>query len=79
MKWYNDGDVVTLKAAYYFILPYDEQHPNETLFASRKGCPNCGGQHSQSRGVIRLIKGNYQRLQCQDCGRWYKGELLTNK
>lgn len=78
MTSYNNGDVVSLKAAYYFILPYIENHPNLGLLIDGKirRCRNCMKTNFQKRGYGINSKTRYQRIQCQSCGAWDKGENI---
>lgn len=81
MKWYNDGDVVTLKAAYDFILPYVTNHPNMAVLSGDfHGCPNCASSNCQKRG-FSVSKGaksiiKKQRWSCMSCGTWFMGERV---
>ena len=68
MRWYNNGDIVSLKAAYYFVLPFCTQLPNiGIMIGERSVCPNCGSNHLQSRG-IKYGKRNWY---CVDCRSWH--------
>lgn len=75
MKDYNNGDVVTLEAAYMLILPYIVNHPNiGVLIGERSVCPNCGSSNLQSRGV----KWGKRWWFCNDCRSWHKSALKDN-
>lgn len=72
MKWYNNGDVVTLKSAYYLILPYITNHPNMgILTGERSVCPNCGSKHLQSRGIHYGKRSWF----CIDCRSWHSSAI----
>jgi len=69
MKWYNNGDIVSLIAAYELIKPYALQHPNVALAEGhRLGCPRCGGLNMIKNGTIPKVSGNeWQGWKCNDC------------
>lgn len=76
MKEYNDGDVVTLEAAYLFILPYITNHPNMALLNGEQlACPNCGSNDLQKRGYAFTRVSKNQRYQCQNCYSWHQQPL----
>lgn len=84
MAEYNNGDIVTLEAAYKLILPYITTHPSLALLkGERYSCPNCGSSKTQkrgfsvSKGVDKIIRK--QRCQCQSCSAWYLGETLKDE
>jgi len=77
MKEYNNGDVVTLEAAYMLILPYITNHPNmNLLLGTTHNCPNCGSNKVQKRGLAMTRTSKTQRYQCQKCGSWSQGEKI---
>lgn len=72
MKEYNNGDITSLKAAYYFVLPFCSGLPNHgIIIGERSVCPNCGSKHLQSRG----IKYGKRSWYCVDCRSWHKSAL----
>lgn len=82
MKDYNNGDIVSLEAAYLHILPYITNHPNLSILKGELlGCPNCGSNKVQKRGFNKSkgAKGIIlkQRYQCNDCSSWYQGERVN--
>jgi predicted RNA-binding Zn-ribbon protein involved in translation (DUF1610 family) len=80
MREYNNGDVVSLEAAYLFILPYIDNHPNIGLMNGEKfACPNCGSLKLQRRGFAYSRVGKFQRVQCQDCASWHQQPIGKNK
>lgn len=71
MKEYNNGDVITLEAAYKLVLPYITNHPNKALLEGKiHGCPNCGSEDVQKRGLVYTRTAVYQRYQCKACTAW---------
>lgn len=79
MKKYQIQDVNLLVDLYEKFLPWIKTHPPH--LADGLSCPNCGSGHLQSRGLARTNSGAYQRYQCQNCGKWLRGNkaLLTSK
>lgn len=76
MKRYNARDVEIGEKVYYKLRPWASAHPNIALYTDHDGCPNCGGTHIQRRGIEHLKTRSYQRLKCQDCGRWFPGKSV---
>lgn len=71
MVKYNKQDVVLLEKIFYKLLPYMQSFPSLELFGGT-GCPRCGSDHVQSRGIHRALTRTYQRFQCIDCGGWFR-------
>jgi len=76
MKKYNKQDVVLLEKIYLHMLPFITNHPSIALLSGGLGCKNCGHNHFQKRGFGITLKTKYQRLQCQKCGSWSKGDTI---
>ena len=81
MKEYNMHDVVLTEQLYTKLRPWISGHPHFNLFtedgASRVSCPACGSENLQSRGKARTAMSTYNRYQCQDCGKWTRGNSRT--
>jgi len=76
MATYNNGDVVSLEAAYKLVLPYVTNHPNVGLINGDKiACPNCGSLNVQRRGYNLTRVSKLQRWQCRDCGSWHSSPM----
>jgi predicted RNA-binding Zn-ribbon protein involved in translation (DUF1610 family) len=75
MELYNKKDVTLLEDLYHKLLPWIQKHPARST--SDESCPVCGGNHLQKRGTATNKTGTYQRYQCQDCGSWSSGEVIT--
>ena len=76
MAEYNNGDVVSLEAAYKLILPYITNHPNVGLINWDKvACPNCGSLDVQRRWFNFTRTSKSQRWQCQKCGSWHSSPM----
>ncbi len=77
MVEYCKQDIVVLEAVYMELRPWMRNAPNMNLFTGRShGCPVCGSEHTQRRGVSRTRIGERQRYQCQACSAWSVGELI---
>lgn len=71
---YNKRDVTLLEAVFKKLQPYVQNHLNRQLFG-KTGCPRCGSNKVQSRGVHRAISRVYRRFQCQKCAGWFRAVL----
>lgn len=71
MTVYCKQDVSLLEKIFLKLRPYCSSHVNRALFGG-VGCPRCGSEHVQSRGTHKAITRTYKRLQCQNCGGWFK-------
>ena len=74
METYNVNDVILLEKVYYKFRPWIKHHLNMSIF-SEDGivCPNCGSNHYQKRGFALTSVSKFQRMQCCDCGNWFRG------
>ena len=70
MKKYNIQDVVLLEKVYEKMLSWIRNHPNHNGFTEGVVCPNCGSNSLQKRGFACNTNTVYQRLRCNDCGKW---------
>jgi len=80
MKRYNIQDVKLLEKVYKRLLPWINNHPNVALYKDTKDrpvCTNCGSHHVQSRGTAKTSTMEYQRFQCNGCGKWLRGRTNT--
>lgn len=69
MLRYNKQDVALLEKLYDKLRPYIKAHPA----LHRGGCPSCGSQKVQKRGVRMTKACAIERLHCQGCGSWFDG------
>ena len=73
MKEYQIQDVNLLIDLYEKLRPWIKNHPNQPLHNNAEdGCVACGSKKLQRRGYERTNTATYQRLQCQDCGKWMR-------
>lgn len=72
MEKYNKQDVLLLEKVYVRLLPWIKSHANHSLYDHSLVCPNCGGSNYQSRGYAYTQTAQYKRLQCTDCGSWFR-------
>ena len=73
MLAYNKQDVILLEKLYKRLLPWIELHPNHGVYSDVDGCPACGSTKFHARGTVATHNARYQRFQCQDCGKWFRG------
>jgi len=71
MKEYNIQDVLLLEKVYDKMKPWIKGHANHSIFDGLV-CPNCGSNHYQRRGYAYTQACKYVRLQCTDCGHWFR-------
>ena len=77
MKEYNNADVITLEAAYLFVLPYITNHPNMNLLMNTThNCPNCSSANVIKDGFSYSRVSKTQRWKCKDCGAFSSGEKI---
>lgn len=80
MVRYNKQDVDLLYRVYMKMRGWMNNHPNLNLYKNTTHrCPNCGGNHLQSRGTGVTKTGRFARYQCQDCAAWSKGETIKTE
>lgn len=72
MEKYCIQDVKLLINLYYRILPFIRNHPFLTA-GEKEACPSCGSNKTQKRGFTFTRMFKTQRLQCTNCGSWFKG------
>lgn len=70
MRRYNKQDVVITEQLYDRLLPWIPNHPDVGLYTGVQGCPKCGGDRLQRRGIQVTAASSFQRWHCQDCGGW---------
>ncbi len=79
MKRYNKHDIELLEKVYEELRPWMTTHPNLELFHTpHMGalCPNCQSSHTKRRGTWYNKARKYVQHSCQDCGHWFKGQLI---
>jgi uncharacterized protein YprB with RNaseH-like and TPR domain len=76
MKKYAIKDTALLPRLYDILLPWIKV-PNVAVYAgdAEERCTSCTSQRLERRGLARTATGNYQRYQCQDCGKWSRGSV----
>ena len=74
---YNKRDVELLERVYLKLRPYIHRHPDRNIFIEEKeGCPKCGSHNTQRRGFMVAVTRKYQRYQCQECGGWWRRDVI---
>lgn len=61
-------DVVVLEDVYEKIKMLRPDNPKVSIV----GCPTCGSQRTQSRGLARTTKRIVHRYSCNSCGHWFR-------
>jgi len=82
MEKYNKQDVVLLDKVYQALSMFEVQKQLISRFDKNDPrCTNvkCGSKNIHKRGIGLNMSSKYQRYQCQKCGRWTKGESVTDK
>jgi hypothetical protein len=74
MLEYNRRDVELLEKVYLRLRPWCK-HPNFNIKKGVNKCPVCQSSRLQSRGLQLNQTTRYKRYQCQDCGKWSRGEI----
>ena len=77
MVAYNKQDVLLLEAVFNKLRPHIPEHVNRKLYGSSGECPRCGSDDIRSNGIRYTAARAYRRLQCAECGGWFKGELAA--
>lgn len=73
MKEYQIQDVNLLVDLYEKLRPWITNHPNVPLHNLKEGgCTACGSINLQRRGYQKTNTAVFQRIQCQDCGKWMR-------
>lgn len=72
MERYNRRDVTLMEEMYEVLLPWIPGLPNRRLYDVTSGCPRCGSNHIQKRGVARTATSIFQQYQCQTCKGYFK-------
>lgn len=75
MRLYNRRDVTALEDVYDKALPW-LRGLNLNLYrndVTEEVCPNCESARFHRRGYAYTATSRYPRMQCQDCGTWFRG------
>lgn len=75
MRRYNQRDVVLLERLYARLLPWIERHPNWANYLGVRACPACGSENIKKSGWAYTVQMKYQRFACNDCGKWFRGNV----
>jgi hypothetical protein len=80
MRRYGKQDTALLVKAYERLRSWAPSHPDVNLYKAyqdKAGCPKCGSEDTQRRGIAVKQKWKYYRFQCQGCGGWFSGMKVT--
>lgn len=78
MKTYNIHDVLATEELYLNTRGWSKSTA-PTLYRDIGSCCICGKQSLQKRGIERTKNQMFQRLQCQSCGKWQRGEAIKRE
>lgn len=78
MKRYNKKDVDLLVKIYLRLRPWMKNHPDIRKDSS-PNCPKCDSHKVIKQGIRRSQSRLYVRMQCKDCGGWFKGDCVGSK
>lgn len=77
---YCKKDVQLLEELYLRLRPYMPNHPNVALLSEKlDGCPKCGSDKIQFRGLQVNNTAVYRRVACQDCGGWSRVRIADKE
>jgi DNA-directed RNA polymerase subunit RPC12/RpoP len=77
---YNKSDVRLTERLYNKLLPWIKGHPNVGLYGNNSEvCPSCGSRHYHKCGEQVTKAAVYKRLQCQDCGTWFRDKKIISE
>jgi hypothetical protein len=79
MRLYNQRDVVLLEKLYHRLLPWVDDHPNRATLLGVKACPACGSEDIKKSGWAYTEQMKYQRYACNDCGKWFRGNVAEKR
>lgn len=73
MRRYNIQDIRLTESVYDALLPWLSGHPSTSLVDGAEvfTC-QCGSTDVQRRGYSFTALGKFQRLQCNQCGAWFR-------
>ena len=64
---------------YYKLQGWINIHPNHNIEKEDLVCPNCGSTHLHRKGYQKSLTNTYQRLHCQNCGKWSRTKISLKK
>lgn len=73
MIQYNKQDIVLLEKVYLLLRPWTDTHPFVNTEPLSK-CPVCSSDNIHNRGFTLARNFRTQKIQCQDCGKWFSGQ-----
>jgi hypothetical protein len=78
MKKYNIHDVLSTEELYMRIRSWTSTTA-PAVYESKNTCEACGSKHVTRAGYDRTKASKWQRLHCQDCGKWMRGKKVKVK
>jgi uncharacterized protein YprB with RNaseH-like and TPR domain len=77
MRRYNAQDVRLLEQVYLKVRAWAANHPDLRIYSGEGGCPVCRSQNIWNKGLSWSGRGARQRIQCQDCGKYFQGGKIN--
>lgn len=75
MREYNEHDVLSTEELYLKLQGWT---PKTAPAVSTTGCVSCGSRSVEKRGMDRTTATKWQRLHCNSCGKWFRGDKIAN-
>lgn len=73
MARYARRDVDLLPPLLKKMRPWLGNQVNFALIGGTDGCPKCGSEERQSRGLAYTATAAFPQYRCNGCGAWYRG------
>jgi hypothetical protein len=73
MVAYNKQDIILLEKVYERLAPFVPARFNLNLLSDKPVCPSCGSTKLHRHGTRKTVTREYERYQCQSCGKWSSG------
>lgn len=76
MEVYNKYDVLSLEELYEKMRPWDQRHPNLSLYGdlNDQKC-TCGSSKFKKNGYYHTQVSRFDKYVCEDCGTEYRGRV----
>src|SRR5262249_18682921 len=79
LREYNAHDVWLLERVFQRLKPYAALPDLRVYTGAKECCPSCLSKQIQRRGASIARTRRYQRFHCQNCGKWFSGDLIHDE
>ena len=79
MRKYNVQDVRLTEQVYDRLGSWIKTHPNFGVWVGDDVCPRCSSTKLSDHGMHVVGLLSYQRLCCDDCGMWCRGNEIVSR